>query len=78
MVSRTFLLIFCNALISVVDAVDSYRAAVYGHNATYVKDRTKIIQRDQALAVMIKNIDCYKQEASLAAKMVSCIIRICL
>ncbi|KAL4219980.1 Pantetheinase-like [Mactra antiquata] len=50
-------------------AVDTYRAAVYGHNVTFIADRSEIVSRKEALKVMMKNIAVYRQQALKASKM---------
>ncbi|KAK3594127.1 hypothetical protein CHS0354_040898 [Potamilus streckersoni] len=50
-----------------VHSFDSFRAAVYEHAVIFPADRTKILSRDDALKVMMKNLMVYKQQTELAA-----------
>ncbi|KAL3841968.1 hypothetical protein ACJMK2_020044 [Sinanodonta woodiana] len=50
-----------------VHSLDSFRAAVYEHAVIFPADRTKILSRDDALKVMMKNLNVYKQQTELAS-----------
>ncbi|XP_053404142.1 pantetheinase-like [Mercenaria mercenaria] len=66
--SLVCILLAC-VLKSPASAIDQFRAAVYEHDVLYPSDRSKVTTRQQALSLMEKNLQIYKEQTTKAANM---------